>query len=107
MTKARARAKAPPLRLSVALGQNYPVARACSAAERPARPRADFRYMATSDLLNELQKDSFRLDAEGERRVCQARARARCCVLVTLLPFLRAAVSHARCCRRPPHRRWC
>jgi hypothetical protein len=29
--------------------------------------------MATSDLLNELQKDSFRLDAEGERRVCQAR----------------------------------
>ena len=28
--------------------------------------------MATSDLLNELPKDSFRLDAEGERRVCQA-----------------------------------
>ena len=32
--------------------------------------------MATSDLLNELPKDSFRLDADGERRVCQARQRA-------------------------------
>ena len=31
--------------------------------------------MATSDLLNELPKDTFRLDAEGERRVCQARGR--------------------------------
>ena len=29
--------------------------------------------MATSDLLNELPKDTFRLDADGERRVCQAR----------------------------------
>jgi len=32
--------------------------------------------MATSDLLNELPKDSFRLDVDGERRVCQARSSA-------------------------------
>ena len=31
----------------------------------------DFRYMATSDLLNELQKDSFKADAEIERKICQ------------------------------------
>jgi hypothetical protein len=35
----------------------------------------DFRYMATNDLLTELQKDSFKLDADGEKRVCQARSR--------------------------------
>ena len=28
--------------------------------------------MATSDLLNELQKDSFKVDSESERRVSQA-----------------------------------
>jgi cullin-associated NEDD8-dissociated protein 1 len=31
----------------------------------------DFRYMATSDLLNELQKDNFKLDADTERKVSQ------------------------------------
>jgi cullin-associated NEDD8-dissociated protein 1 len=30
----------------------------------------DFRYMATSDLLNELQKDSFKVDADMERKLC-------------------------------------
>lgn len=31
----------------------------------------DFRYMATSDLLNELQKDNFKLDTDTERKVSQ------------------------------------
>ncbi|KAG2450178.1 hypothetical protein HYH02_000280 [Chlamydomonas schloesseri] len=30
----------------------------------------DFRYMATSDLLHELQKDSFKVDMEQERKLC-------------------------------------
>lgn len=30
----------------------------------------DFRYMATSDLLNELSKDSFQVDPELEKRLC-------------------------------------
>jgi cullin-associated NEDD8-dissociated protein 1 len=32
----------------------------------------DFRYMATSDLLNELQKDSFKVDGELEKRLSSA-----------------------------------
>lgn len=31
----------------------------------------DFRYMATSDLLTELQKDAFKMDNESERKLCQ------------------------------------
>lgn len=31
----------------------------------------DYRYMATSDLLGELQKDSFKMDHDGERKLCQ------------------------------------
>lgn len=30
----------------------------------------DFRFMATNDLMAELQKDSIKLDDETERRVC-------------------------------------
>jgi hypothetical protein len=30
--------------------------------------------MATNDLLAELGKESFKLDVDGEKRVCQARA---------------------------------
>ncbi|KXZ56874.1 hypothetical protein GPECTOR_1g789 [Gonium pectorale] len=30
----------------------------------------DFRYMATSDLLHELQKDTFKADAELEKKLC-------------------------------------
>jgi len=30
----------------------------------------DFRYMATSDLLGELQKESFKMDFEVERKLC-------------------------------------
>ena len=37
----------------------------------PAPP--DFRYMATNDLLAELGKESFKMDVDGEKRVCQAR----------------------------------
>jgi len=32
----------------------------------------DFRYMATSDLLNELQKETFRADGDMERRLGDA-----------------------------------
>lgn len=32
----------------------------------------DYRYMATSDLLLELQKDSFKPDTDGERKICKA-----------------------------------
>ncbi|KAF5825502.1 putative cullin-associated nedd8-dissociated protein 1, partial [Dunaliella salina] len=32
----------------------------------------DFRYMATSDLLNELQKETFRADGDLERRLGDA-----------------------------------
>ncbi|KAL3700206.1 hypothetical protein R1sor_018228 [Riccia sorocarpa] len=39
--------------------------------EKIASKDKDFRYMATSDLLNELQKDSFKADAETERKVTQ------------------------------------
>eukprot|EP00854_Cymbomonas_tetramitiformis_P027737 gene27737-34245_t len=31
----------------------------------------DLRYMATSDLLNGLQKESFAMNAESEKKVCQ------------------------------------
>lgn len=36
----------------------------------------DYRYMATSDLLNELQKDTFHTDAETERKICAVRSHA-------------------------------
>ncbi|XP_024383560.1 cullin-associated NEDD8-dissociated protein 1 isoform X1 [Physcomitrium patens] len=39
--------------------------------EKIASKDKDFRYMATSDLLNELQKDSFKLDTDTERKVSQ------------------------------------
>eukprot|EP01103_Thecamoeba_quadrilineata_P012984 TRINITY_DN3476_c0_g1_i1.p1 TRINITY_DN3476_c0_g1~~TRINITY_DN3476_c0_g1_i1.p1 ORF type:complete len:1239 (+),score=374.55 TRINITY_DN3476_c0_g1_i1:53-3718(+) len=32
----------------------------------------DYRYMATSDLFTELQKDSFKLDGENEKKICAA-----------------------------------
>ena len=31
----------------------------------------DFRYMATSDLLVELQKPAFKPDSDGERKICK------------------------------------
>jgi predicted metal-dependent RNase len=30
----------------------------------------DFRFMATNDLMNELQNDSIKLDDDSERKVC-------------------------------------
>ena len=36
-----------------------------------ARSDKDFRYMATSDLLAELSKDTFKPDSDGERRMCK------------------------------------
>jgi len=40
--------------------------------EKIASKDKDFRYMATSDLLNELQKDNFKADAEMEKKLCTA-----------------------------------
>eukprot|EP00850_Spirogloea_muscicola_P001350 SM000005S17147 [mRNA] locus=s5:408611:419235:+ [translate_table: standard] len=39
--------------------------------EKIASKDKDFRYMATSDLLNELQRDTFKADPETERKVSQ------------------------------------
>lgn len=38
--------------------------------EKIASKDKDFRYMATSDLLHELQKDTFRADADLEKKLC-------------------------------------
>lgn len=38
--------------------------------EKIASKDKDFRYMATSDLLNELQKDTFKVDQELEKKLC-------------------------------------
>ena len=32
----------------------------------------DFRFMATNDLMTELQRDSIKLDDDSERKVVQA-----------------------------------
>lgn len=32
----------------------------------------DFRFMATNDLMSELQKDSIKLDDESEKKVVKA-----------------------------------
>jgi len=44
--------------------------------EKIASKDKDYRYMATSDLLNELQKDTFHTDAETERKICAVRSHA-------------------------------
>jgi len=33
----------------------------------------DFRFMATNDLMSELQKDSIKLDDDSERKVSHVR----------------------------------
>ena len=40
--------------------------------EETVKRDKDYRYMATSDLLSELQKDSFKPDTDGERKICKA-----------------------------------
>jgi hypothetical protein len=42
--------------------------------EKIASKDKDYRYMATSDLLNELQKDTFHMDGETERKICAVRS---------------------------------
>jgi len=32
----------------------------------------DFRFMALSDLVNELKKDTFKMDNESEKNICAA-----------------------------------
>jgi cullin-associated NEDD8-dissociated protein 1 len=43
-----------------------------STLEKMANRDKDFRYMASSDLLTELGKETFKLDADGERRLTAA-----------------------------------
>jgi len=45
----------------------------------------DFRFMATNDLMSELQKDSIKLDDDSERKVCQL-----------FVGLLRVLVNHSR-----------
>ena len=33
----------------------------------------DYRYMATSDLLNELQRETLSMDSDVEKKICQVR----------------------------------
>jgi len=42
-----------------------------SILEKTENRDKDFRYMATSDLLAELSKDSFKPDSDGERKICK------------------------------------
>ena len=64
--------------------------------------------MATNDLLAELGKESFKLDVDGEKRVCQARGLPpRGALTVTHLKELALATprrTEADACA--PHR-WC
>lgn len=32
----------------------------------------DFRFMATADLVTELEKDTFRMDADSEKKITQS-----------------------------------
>lgn len=41
-----------------------------SILEKMANPDRDFRFMATSDLSLELTKEAFKLDPDGEKKVC-------------------------------------
>ncbi|KAJ1565523.1 Cullin-associated NEDD8-dissociated protein 2, partial [Nowakowskiella sp. JEL0078] len=43
-----------------------------SLLEKMTSPDSDFRYMATNDLINELQKESFSLDEATEKKVSTA-----------------------------------
>lgn len=36
------------------------------------RSDPDYRFMAASDLLRELKKDTFKLDSSQEKKVCSA-----------------------------------
>ena len=40
--------------------------------EKTVNRDKDFRYMATSDLLTELQKESFKPGSDGEKKICKA-----------------------------------
>ena len=44
----------------------------CNIVSQITAKDRDFRYMATSDLLKELEKDSFRVDPDTERKLCAA-----------------------------------
>ena len=42
----------------------------------------DFRFMATNDLMAELQKDSIKLDDDSERKVSHNLIKLTCLVIV-------------------------
>jgi len=42
-----------------------------SILEKTTNRDKDFRYMATSDLLAELSKETFKPDSDGERKICK------------------------------------
>lgn len=43
-----------------------------SVLEKMSNRDKDFRYMALSDLLNELKKDTFKMDNDSEKKICTA-----------------------------------
>uniref|UniRef100_A0A673U514 Cullin associated and neddylation dissociated 2 (putative) n=1 Tax=Suricata suricatta TaxID=37032 RepID=A0A673U514_SURSU len=72
-----------------------------SLLEKMTSSDKDFRFMATSDLMSELQKDSIQLDEDSERKVVKMLLRlledkngevqnlaVKCCRVPFLLPWL-------------------
>ncbi|KAI6186489.1 hypothetical protein M3Y98_00138100 [Aphelenchoides besseyi] len=63
--------------LTMCLGSTsfHPIKRVCHfelGRRKMASPDKDFRFMATNDLMSELQKDSIKLDDDIERRITKA-----------------------------------
>uniref|UniRef100_A0A2K5N108 Cullin associated and neddylation dissociated 2 (putative) n=1 Tax=Cercocebus atys TaxID=9531 RepID=A0A2K5N108_CERAT len=66
-----------------------------SLLEKMTSSDKDFRFMATSDLMSELQKDSIQLDEDSERKVVK--------MLLRLLEDKNGEVQNlaVKCCRAP------
>uniref|UniRef100_A0A8C6G2Z8 Cullin associated and neddylation dissociated 2 (putative) n=1 Tax=Moschus moschiferus TaxID=68415 RepID=A0A8C6G2Z8_MOSMO len=66
-----------------------------SLLEKMTSSDKDFRFMATSDLMSELQKDSIQLDEDSERKVVK--------MLLRLLEDKNGEVQNlaVKCCRGP------
>uniref|UniRef100_A0AC11CQH2 Cullin associated and neddylation dissociated 2 (putative) n=1 Tax=Ovis aries TaxID=9940 RepID=A0AC11CQH2_SHEEP len=66
-----------------------------SLLEKMTSSDKDFRFMATSDLMSELQKDSIQLDEDSERKVVK--------MLLRLLEDKNGEVQNlaVKCCRVP------
>jgi cullin-associated NEDD8-dissociated protein 1 len=48
-----------------------PIFRVDDILTKMAQRDPDFRFMAVSDLFNECNKDSFKLDATAEKKICE------------------------------------